>query len=150
LEALTPNGIAFATGEWTFLEQCEGVVEAVKYSRYAGVPYPATDREIALLALLANFEDLLDGYTVGPLHLPSGAVVGLAEADGGDDARLVVRGRVLVKDLPEQVRHHVSRMPPARQPERERQLPILHQQEIEMQRRAEEARRSDRKQSSMP
>jgi hypothetical protein len=149
LEALTPDRIGSASGEWTLLEQCEGVVEAVKYARFAGVPYPATDREIALLALLANFEDLLDGHTVGLLHLPSGAVVGLLEADSGNDARLVVRGRVLVEDLPEQVRRHVSRMPPARQSERERQLPILHRQEVEMQRRAQEARRRDRKQSSM-
>jgi hypothetical protein len=144
LESLEPPE-EFGEFSWTLLEQCEAVVEAVRYAaRFSGMPYPATDRELGVLGLLVAIQEL--GEEPGVHRFPSGATVRVTEdIETYGDIGLFVRGRVLISDLPDQVARYVTRMTAWEQEERDRQLPLLWRAEEEMHHRAEEARRRRRK-----
>lgn len=119
LEVLESHLTAGEEPDWDADDQLEAVLHSAQVNRWGRSVYPATDRELNILAGSHAYHELPG--SVGELELPSGAVVILEDAgDGYTD--LAVRGTVLPSDLPEGVREYVERMDSKKQPGRERWL----------------------------
>lgn len=113
--------------DWDLVDQFEAVTDTLRFFRRhhpdGDVRYPATDREIHLLALLCALSELGGVGRVGEHRFPSGLLVTWRDGSAGDGTHRASASRwALLEDLPEGVRKHFERMDPGRQAERERFL----------------------------
>jgi hypothetical protein len=113
--------------DWDLVDQLEQVAFTLRWYRQfhadGGVRYPATDREIHLLALLCALWELGGPPLESGEHRFEGTDLVVAWRKNGHDSYSASPSRsVRIEDLPEDVRLHFERMDPAKQPERERFL----------------------------
>ncbi len=99
LEGRFGTGSTWELPDWPFHLQATAILDTLEVLRWGGsYRYPATDREIAVLAAVFA-EDLPE-----------------------DLDTVVLNKRASLEDLPEAVRSRLKRMDPAEQPERDRWL----------------------------
>jgi hypothetical protein len=113
--------------DWDLVDQLEQVAFTLRWYRQfhvdGGVRYPATDREIYLLALLCALWELGGLALKSGEHRFEGTDLVVAWRKNGHDSYSASASRsVRIEDLPEDVRLHFERMDLAKQPERERFL----------------------------
>lgn len=104
------------------------LVEALKSNRLTNTRYPATDREINLLAVLCAYHTSGRDPTdlEGVYELPSGAGIRWVPDDGpGDCHDIYITSRAELEDLSEDIRPFVKRMAPEKQAHREERLAVL-------------------------
>lgn len=123
LNALEKKSISpLEHSDWSLEDQLENVLHTLDWFRQyhadGRVLYPATDRELAVLAIAHALEEL-EGE--GELTLPaSGTTIHLRD-DDGESVRVEVDGAraVVVEDLPPDVQQFIERMEPKKQEARD-------------------------------
>jgi hypothetical protein len=111
--------------DWDAEDQLEQVAHVLRWYRGfhadGRVLYPATDREIHLLALLCAIWELGGPGSVGDHAFPSGLLVSFRD-EGNGYVDVSASRWACLEDLPYDVRRHFERMDPLKQFERERFL----------------------------
>lgn len=104
------------------------LVEALRSNRLTNTRYPATDREINLLAAMSAYRDSgkEPAELEGVYELPSGAEIHWVRNDGlGVHHDIYVTPRAELEDLSEDIRLYVERMAAEKQAYREERLAVL-------------------------
>lgn len=101
------------------------LIEALHSNKLTGTRYPATDREINLLAAMRTYRDSGKGATdlEGVYELPSGAEIHWVSY--GDGHHIYITPRAELEDLSEDIRPYVERMAAEKQPHRDERLAEL-------------------------
>lgn len=112
--------------DWDLVDQLEAVIEVLRwYKEFHSdgvIRYPATDRELHVLALLHSLvESGGPPPKSGEHRFPSSLTVAWREYNDGTHS-VSTSWRTRLEDLPDDTRRYFERMNPPEQPERERFL----------------------------
>jgi len=108
------------------------LLETIRVHKQGRSVYSATDTEINVIGGMVAFGKLPD--KAGAYTFPSGATITFTNSGDGSTYQGYITGRVEVEDLPVGLREYITRMDPAKQPERERRLYELLEAELESRR----------------